>query len=99
MSETELIVRHYRIEGRVQGVGFRWFVHGEAAALGLRGGVRNTDAGHVEAGAAGTPEQIDELEEALRRGSRGSRVDRVRIHDLTEEEAASLKEFVIEGAF
>ena len=99
MSETELIVRHYRIEGRVQGVGFRWFVHGEAAALGLRGWVRNTDAGHVEAVAAGTPEQIDELEEALRRGSRGSRVDRVRIHDLTEEEAASLKEFVIEGAF
>ncbi len=99
MSETELIVRHYRIEGRVQGVGFRWFVHGEAAALGLRGWVRNTDAGHVEAVAAGTPEQIDELEQALRRGSRGSRVDRVRIHDLTEEEAASLKEFVIEGAF
>ena len=99
MSEAELIVRHYRIEGRVQGVGFRWFVHGEAAALGLRGWVRNTDAGHVEAVAAGTPEQIDELEEALRRGSRGSRVDRVRIHDLTEEEAASLKEFVIEGAF
>ena len=100
MSETtELIVRHYQVEGRVQGVGFRWFVHREAAELGMRGWVRNTDAGHVEAVAAGTPEQIEELEEALRRGSRGSRVDRVRIHELKEDEAATLKEFVIEGAF
>ncbi len=94
-----LIVRHYQIEGRVQGVGFRWFVHGEAAALGLRGWVRNTDAGHVEAVAAGTPEQIEALEDALQRGSRGSRVDRVRVHDLQENEAEALKPFVIEGAF
>ena len=96
---TDIIIRHYRVEGRVQGVGFRWFVHREAAELGLRGWVRNTDAGHVEAVAAGTPEQIEELEVALRRGSRGSRVDRVRIHDLTTEEGALLKEFAIEGAF
>ncbi|MGI4757429.1 MAG: acylphosphatase [Janthinobacterium lividum] len=95
----EQIVRHYQVEGRVQGVGFRWYVHREAAELGLRGWVRNTDAGHVEAVAAGTPEQIDELEAALHKGSRGSRVDRVHIHDLSEEEGASLKEFVIEGAF
>ena len=98
-APTDLVVRHYQIEGRVQGVGFRWFVHREAAELGMRGWVRNTDAGHVEAVAAGTPEQMEELEEALKRGSRGSRVDRVRIHDLTEDEASSLKEFVIEGAF
>lgn len=100
MSEApETIVRHYQVEGRVQGVGFRWYVHREAAELGLRGWVRNTTAGHVEAVAAGSPELIEELEAALRKGSRGSRVDRVRVHDLAEEEAASLKEFVIEGAF
>ncbi len=100
MSEgLPIIVRHYQVEGRVQGVGFRWFVHREAAELGLRGWVRNTHAGHVEAVAAGTPEQIEELELALRKGSRGSRVDRVHIHDLTEAEGAALKEFVIEGAF
>lgn len=96
---TDIIVRHYQVEGRVQGVGFRWFVHREAAELGMRGWVRNTNAGHVEAVAAGTPEQIDQLEDALRRGSRGSRVDRVRIHDLTADEGESLKEFAIEGAF
>ncbi len=94
-----MTVRHYQVEGRVQGVGFRWFVHREAAELGLRGWVRNTHAGHVEAVAAGPQEQMEELEAALRKGSRGSRVDRVRIHNLEESEAEGLKEFIIEGAF
>lgn len=101
MSErqTAEIVRHYQVEGRVQGVGFRWYVHQEAAELDLRGWVRNTHAGHVEVVAAGTPEQIEELEAALRKGSRGSRVDRIQIYNLTDEEGVALKAFVIEGAF
>jgi len=94
-----MLVRHYQVEGRVQGVGFRWYVHREAAEIGLRGWVRNTDDGHVEAVAAGESEQIEELEAALRKGSRGSRVDRVRIHDLTDAEAEKLGPFVIEGAW
>jgi acylphosphatase len=98
-ESTDTIIRHYQVEGRVQGVGFRWYVHREAAELGLRGWVRNTDAGHVEIVAAGSPELIEELEDALRKGSRGSRVDRIQIHNLTADEGASLKAFVIEGAF
>lgn len=101
MSEqeaTELIVRHYQVEGRVQGVGFRWFVQREAAEIGLRGWVRNTADGHVEAVAAGSPEQMEDLEASLRKGSRGSRVDRIRIHNLHEDEAAALHDFAIEGA-
>ncbi len=47
------MVRYYLVKGRVQGVGFRWFVHREAAALDLRGWVRNTESGHVEVVAAG----------------------------------------------
>ena len=93
------MVRHYQIEGRVQGVGFRWFVHREAAEIGLRGWVRNTDAGHVEAVAAGEPGQLEELETAMRKGSRGSRVDRVRIHELTDAEGEELGTFRIDGAF
>ena len=78
MNETNpQIVRYYLVSGRVQGVGFRWFVHREAAALGLRGWVRNTDDGKVEVVAAGTETQLAELRAALERGSRGSRVDAV----------------------
>ena len=93
------MVRHYLIKGRVQGVGFRWYVHREAAALGLKGWVRNTDDGHVEVAAAGEPEQLAELESVLRKGSRGSRVDAVIEHELADSEEASLGSFQIEGAW
>jgi acylphosphatase len=93
------MVRHYLIKGRVQGVGFRWYVHREAATLGLRGWVRNTDGGHVEVIAAGDPEVLAELQSALHRGSRGSRVDAVVEHELADSEAASLGSFEIEGAW
>jgi acylphosphatase len=93
------MVVHFLIRGRVQGVGFRWFVHREAAELGLRGWVRNTDAGEVEVVAAGDPETIAELRAELRKGSRGSRVDAVIEHELTEAEGESLGAFEIEGAW
>ena len=92
-------VRHYIVKGRVQGVGFRWFVHREAAEIGLRGWVRNTDAGHVEVLAAGDEEQLLELHAALKEGSRGSRVDAVIVEDRAEAEAAALENFQIEGAW
>ncbi len=90
---------HYLVKGRVQGVGFRWFVHREAAELGLRGKVRNTDAGHVEIVAAGDVEALNELRQALNQGSRGSRVDAVIEHQLVDEEGAGLGPFEIEGAW
>jgi acylphosphatase len=71
------MVRHFLVKGRVQGVGFRWFVHREAAALALNGWVRNTEDGHVEVLALGEAEPLTELAQALRKGSRGSRVDAV----------------------
>ena len=93
------MVCRYMVRGRVQGVGFRWFVHREAAGLGLRGWVRNTDDGCVEAVVAGEPEDIDELSRAIRKGSRGSRVDAVAQHTLDEAEATALGPFQIEGAW
>jgi acylphosphatase len=93
------MVVHFLIRGRVQGVGFRWFVHREAAELGLRGWVRNTDAGEVEIVAAGDAETIAELRAELHKGSRGSRVDAVIEHELAEAEGKSLGGFEIEGAW
>ncbi len=93
------MVRYYLIKGRVQGVGFRWFVHREAAELGLHGWVRNTDSGHVEVVASGEPEILEELKAALRKGSRGSRVDAVVEQELEPSEDETLGPFVIEGAW
>lgn len=92
-------MRYYLVKGRVQGVGFRWFVHREAAELGLRGWVRNTDDGHVEVVASGEPESLAELKAAIRKGSRGSRVDAVLEQELEESEDEKLGSFVIEGAW
>jgi acylphosphatase len=93
------MVLHFLIQGRVQGVGFRWFVQREASELALRGWVRNTEDGHVEVVAAGDAEDLDELRTSLRRGPRGSRVDRIVEHPLTESEAEGLTNFSIEGAW
>jgi len=49
------MVQQYLVKGRVQGVGFRWFVQYEAARIGLRGWVRNTDDGDVEVMARAHP--------------------------------------------
>ena len=91
--------KHFLVKGRVQGVGFRWFVHREAAEIGLRGWVKNTDAGDVEIVASGEAGQLAELSAALHKGSRGSRVDAVLEHDLELQEAEKLGPFVIEGAW
>ena len=93
------MVLHFLVRGRVQGVGFRWFVHREASELALRGWVRNTEEGEVEVVAAGDPESLAELRASLQRGPRGSRVDKVIEHPLVESEAASLSAFKIEGAW
>jgi len=93
------MVRYYVVRGRVQGVGFRWYVHKEAAQLGLHGWVRNVDAGHVEVVAVGPEEDLVALRRALAIGSRGSRVDGVEERDLAESEAEGLGPFKIEGAW
>ncbi|MFT4097731.1 MAG: acylphosphatase [Rhodoblastus sp.] len=67
------------VSGRVQGVGFRYFVAGEARALGVAGFVRNLRDGRVEFHAGGAPGAIDALIAACRRGPPGSRVDDVAI--------------------
>lgn len=93
------MIVHFLVRGRVQGVGFRWFVHREAGELDLRGWVRNTEEGEVEIVAAGEPEDLADLRTSLHRGPRGSRVDQVIEHTMAESEAAGLEKFRIEGAW
>ena len=93
------MVVHFLIQGRVQGVGFRWFVHREASELELRGWVRNTEDGDVEIVASGDAEDLADLRASLKRGPRGSRVDRVIEHTLQESEGRHLSAFRIDGAW
>ena len=93
------MVLHFLIQGRVQGVGFRWFVQREASELDLRGWVRNTEEGEVEVVASGSLDDLADLRASLRRGPRGSRVDRLLEHYLADSEAEGLSSFRIEGAW
>ena len=93
------MVLHFLVRGRVQGVGFRWYVQREAAELDLRGWVRNTEDGDVEVVAAGSASELAELRSSLRRGPRGARVDHLIEHHMDESEARDLDSFRVEGAW
>jgi acylphosphatase len=77
---------HLLIEGRVQGVGFRWTMCGEALRLGLRGWVRNRRDGAVEAVAIGPVPAVDDLRRWALRGPTSARVDRLRGRPANEAE-------------
>ena len=68
---------HVRIRGRVQRVGFRWFVREQARRCDLAGWVKNNPDGTVEICAAGEDECIERLRLALEVGPEGARVDRI----------------------
>jgi acylphosphatase len=70
---------HLEVRGRVQGVGFRWFVVEKAQELKLAGWVKNKHDGNVEVAAAGTPEALARLESAVKTGPRAARIDDVRV--------------------
>ena len=67
----------YLVRGRVQGVGFRWFVSSAAVRLGVRGWVRNLPDGSVEVVAAGSPDALASLERSLRNGPPAAHVAEV----------------------
>lgn len=72
------IAVNLRIEGRVQGVGYRWWAVGEAERLGLCGWARNRRDGSVEILALGAAEAIAELERTCAEGPPAARVAVVR---------------------
>ncbi len=79
---------HVRIRGRVQGVGFRWFVREEARRLGLSGWVTNLENGEVEVAAGGEQSSLARLRLALEVGPTGAGVSDV--SDFPEAAASPL---------
>jgi acylphosphatase len=70
-------ILHVIVHGRVQGVGFRWFVRTEARRLGLAGWVRNLPDGTVELRASGMAQFLSALEQAVQRGPDGAMVHQI----------------------
>jgi acylphosphatase len=68
---------HVRVKGRVQGVGFRWFVRVAARRLQLSGWVRNHEDGSVEIVASGAGDRLEELRKLVVRGPDGAAVAEV----------------------
>ena len=77
------VARRYLVRGRVQGVGFRYFTQAAAVRAGVSGWVRNNPDGTVEIAASGDADALARLEEEIRRGPRGARVDQVVVADDT----------------
>jgi len=84
------------VVGRVQGVGFRWFVRDRAVALRLDGWVRNRLDGSVEVVAQGAHAALVALETDLRRGPAGAFVEAVQVSWSTPAELAP--DFRIRGS-
>ena len=78
MSENTRTV-HIRVEGRVQGVGYRAFVEMRAAELGLCGWVRNRRDGSVEAVVQGSNAAVAAMLGLCSSGPPAARVDRVEV--------------------
>ena len=87
MSDGDRTVR-LTITGRVQGVGYRFWAERAAAALGVRGWVRNRADGSVELLASGSDSALDALIEACRQGPRAAVVTDVAVADAKDDGSA-----------
>jgi len=96
-ESPQTLARRFLVRGRVQGVGFRWFVEREAHTLGIAGWVRNNPDSSVEVLAMGSGEQLVALRSRLQAGPRAARVDDV--EEFEAQPVTGLSKFRIEGAW
>jgi acylphosphatase len=85
------IARIVCVHGRVQGVGFRWFVRERAEAHAVAGWVRNRYDGSVELLAEGPEPAVSALVADVRRGPRPARVDGVDVRERAPEGHAAFE--------
>ena len=94
-KSTKRIAKKYVISGRVQGVGFRFFVERWAGQLGICGYVKNLWDGTVEVYAIGDGDSLEQLKLRLAEGPGAARVSGVRESDETVDKR--FLRFMIEG--
>lgn len=94
MTYGSKMARRFIVSGRVQGVGFRYFVQRQAQAIGLAGWVRNLADGRVEAFVEGLPVQLAQIEELLQEGPSMAYVETV---ESSEAAPSMATDFVIRG--
>jgi acylphosphatase len=82
---------HVVVRGRVQGVGFRYWVADAADAVGVAGWVRNTPGGDVEAEVEGDPEAVDRVLAVLREGPPAAVVTGVHTQDVPVRDDAGFR--------
>ena len=87
--------KHIIVQGRVQGVGFRYFVQRVGMRLGLTGNVRNCPDSAVEIVVEGPARRIEEFVKEVGQGPPLARVERLDIHDIPPR--GNYRSFLIEG--
>jgi acylphosphatase len=83
--------RLFRVQGRVQGVGFRWWTRSVARRLGITGTVRNLPDGSVEVRANGTAPALAQLRKELEAGPAGAEVSLIEEEQATDVPASSFE--------
>lgn len=83
------IARLLRISGRVQGVGFRFYMQRKAAEAGVTGWVRNRLDGTVESLVEGSPEAVEKMTAWARRGPSSAVVSDIRITETSPQGAGA----------
>jgi acylphosphatase len=96
MEEMVMVERGFRLKGRVQGVGFRWWTRKTAQELGVVGTVRNLPDGSVEVMARAEEPVMDHFADKLRQGPSVARVTEVEW--LAPKLSPSVDRFTIEHA-
>ena len=95
MAENKITRLHAVVEGRVQGVGFRYFVLEVAETLGVPGWVRNRWDETVEVTAEGSRADLEKLLEALERGPGAAYVSKVQKEWLPAK--GEFRSFTVKG--
>jgi acylphosphatase len=87
---------HYRVTGKVQGVGFRAYTVRLARECGVVGRVRNEADGSLSAEAAGSEAALLSFAAGLRMGPPGARVERLDAHALDDAAPVLTTDFAVE---